>query len=183
MDKPELKLYLMEIHRVLDTEYRVLQNSVLCQVYRARTRYSVSRTRYCTLLKLKADYKFKSVHAPRRQFCRTSCLCAKGTNPHLRNRLSFNKRRWPLPQVRQGKMEGAFLRQDFPLVHAELCSGGSMAESLTRSHLIGRAWSMAEEWAAQGLACGADATAVELEVCELLEIYPPGAGTWEPLSD
>ena len=114
-----------------------------------------------------------------RQFSRTLCLCAKGTNPHLRNRLLFNKRRWPLPQVRQGKMEGAFLRQDFPLVHAELCSGGSMAESLTRSHLIGRAWSMAEERAAKGLACGADTTAVELEVCELLGIYPPGAGTWE----
>ena len=27
-------------------------------------------------------------------------------------RLSFNKRRWPLPQVRQGKLEGAFLRQE-----------------------------------------------------------------------
>jgi len=124
------------------------------------------------LLELIADHKCACASSP-------VLLCAKGTNPRLRNRLSFNKRRWPLPQVRQGKMEGAFLRQGFPLVHAELCSGGSMAESLTRSHLIGRAWSMAEEWAAQGLACGADATAVELEVCELLGIYPPGAGTWE----
>ena len=82
----ELKLYLMEINRVLDTEYRVLQNSVLCQVYRARTRYSVSRTRYCTLLKLKADHKCACALS---QVLQDFCLYAKGTNersPHLRNR-------------------------------------------------------------------------------------------------
>ena len=82
MDKPELKLYLMEINRVLDTEYRVLQNSVLCQVYRARTRYSVSRTRYCTLLKLKADHKCACASS---QVLQDFCLYGKGTNersPH-----------------------------------------------------------------------------------------------------
>jgi len=120
------------------------------------------------------------VHAPRHKFCKTFVFMQKEltSDPPTCGIGSFNKLRWPLPQVRQGKMEGAFLRQDFPLVHAEQCSGGSKAESLTRSHLIGRARSMAEEWAAQGKACGADATTVELEVCELLEIYPPGAGTW-----
>ena len=80
-----LNYYINGQTRVLDTEYRVLQNSVLCQVYRARTRYSVSRTRYCTLLKLKADHKCACASSQVLQdFCH-----AKGTNerfPLLRNR-------------------------------------------------------------------------------------------------
>ena len=81
-----LNYYINGQTRVLDTEYRVLQNSVLCQVYRARTRYSVSRTRYCTLLKLKADHKCACASS---QVLQDFCLYAKGTNersPHLRNR-------------------------------------------------------------------------------------------------
>ena len=69
-------------------------------------------------------------------------------------------------------MDDAFLRQDFPLVHAEQCRGGSMAVPVTRSGLIGQARSMAENWATQGLKCDVDASAVELEVCELMGIFP-----------
>jgi hypothetical protein len=74
-----LNYYINGQTRVLDTEYRVLQNSVLCQVYRARTRYSVSRTRYCTLLKLKADHKCACASS---QVLQDFCLYAKGTNEH-----------------------------------------------------------------------------------------------------
>jgi len=52
-----------------------------------------------------------------------------------------------------------------------------MAVPVTRSGLIGQARSMAENWATQVLKCDVNASAVELEVCELMGISPPGA-TW-----
>ena len=140
-----LNCYINEQTRVLDTETRVLQNSSLCHI----NRVIELELGFCTLLKFKADHKCACASSPVLQDFRNFVFVQKERSSHLRNWLSFNKRRWPLPQVRQGKMEGAFLRQDFPLVHAELCKGGVMAESLTRSRLIGRARSMAEKWAAQ----------------------------------